>query len=131
MAKQFYLKLVFVFSLILLMPQVRAESSGDKSPLQLRNAMGTVLIAGLVGGVLGLSTLSFYDSPQDNIKNIFFGAGAAMMIATVMMTAEVADQPVPQASIFQFKSENGLKAFIVPSYDPLAKSGVLAMAMKF
>lgn len=129
MANRFCLKFVFLLSLLALRPDVRAEDL--KSPLQLRNAMGSVLIAGLVGGVLGLSTLSFYDSPQDNIKNIFFGAGAAMLIATVLMTAEVADQPIPQASIFKLKTESGLTAVMVPTFDPVTKGGAVALAMKF
>jgi hypothetical protein len=57
--------------------------------------LGTILLVGLAGGLVGLSTLSFYDKPQDNIRNIFFGAGAGMIVATFATTFAVATSPVP------------------------------------
>ncbi len=72
-----------------------AASPTTGSPLEVKNAVGTVLLAGMVGGVLGLSTLSFYDRPQDNIRNIYFGAGGGMILATIYMTLTVATNPLP------------------------------------
>jgi len=74
------------------------NSGAGESPLQVRNAMGTILLSGLVGGIFGLSTLSFYDRPQDNIRNIFFGAAAGMIVATLTMTFDVATMPVDKAA---------------------------------
>ena len=73
------------------------QSSGPvtESPLEIQNAVGDVLVAGLVGGILGLSTLSFYPNPEDNIRNIYFGAGAGAIIMTLYMTFRVATSPLP------------------------------------
>lgn len=75
-----------------------AQDADTNSPLEVRNAVGTILIAGLVGGILGLSTLSFYDKPQDNIRNIFFGAGAGMIVSTLWMTMSVATTPIEKTT---------------------------------
>jgi hypothetical protein len=74
-----------------------AQDANSESPLQVRNALGVILLSGLVGGIIGLSTLSFYPKPQDNIRNIFFGAGAGMIIATLGTTLAVAQTPPEKA----------------------------------
>jgi hypothetical protein len=73
------------------------QSSGPttESPLEIQNAVGDVLVAGLVGGILGLSTLSFYPNPEDNIRNIYFGAAAGAIVMTLYMTFRVATTPLP------------------------------------
>ena len=104
------LSLVLISSTFLHTPVSFAQNGGSTgsdptsgSPLEVRNAMGTILLSGLVGGILGLSTLSFYSEPQDNIRNIFFGAGAGMIIATLGMTFSVATSPLPSIdSAFHF-----------------------------
>ncbi|MBS1983462.1 MAG: hypothetical protein JST16_04760 [Bdellovibrionales bacterium] len=69
-----------------------APSSGSSGTpdFDARDSVGTILIAGLAGGILGLSTLSFYDKPQDNIRNITIGAGIGMIAAAIYLTANVA-----------------------------------------
>ncbi len=61
-----------------------------------RNAVTVILMSGLVGGVLGLSTLSFYSRPQDNIRNITIGAGVGMIASAIFMTYTVSQTAVPQ-----------------------------------
>ena len=86
--------------LILGNPQMTFSQSSaggaTNSPLEIKNAVGEVLLAGLVGGVLGLSTLPFYTNPEDNIRNIYFGAGAGAILMTLVMTLSVATSPIPQ-----------------------------------
>lgn len=127
------LKILLLASLLSPLNRVFAQNNdeGAKSPLQLRNAMGTVLIAGLVGGVLGLSTLSFYDSPQDNIRNIFFGAGAGMMVATIVMTADVAAQPIPSSASNDsvLKEKTHTNWAMAPIVGP--KAAGLTLALRF
>ncbi len=91
----FLMAAVLVFSTSGARAQQASNDPTEGSPLEVRNAMGTILLSGLVGGILGLSTLSFYSKPQDNIRNIFFGAGAGMIVATLWMTANVATSPLP------------------------------------
>jgi hypothetical protein len=93
--------LVIFFSLALGAPslifaQASAGGATTNSPLEIKNAVGEVLLAGLVGGVLGLSTLPFYANPEDNIRNIYFGAGAGAILMTLVMTFSVATSPIPQ-----------------------------------
>ena len=132
MIKSLTLKIVFFMLLVLAMNPIRAQEKSDvKSPLDLRNTMGTVLIAGLVGGVLGLSTLSFYDKPQDHIKNIFFGAGGMMLVAAVMTTADVAEKGVPGAGLFEKRYDNGVQLAMSPVVDFQNKGGGVALLLNF
>jgi len=132
MIRSNFLKVLVIFCCIQSFSKVQAQgTSSDQSPLQLRNSLNTVLIAGLVGGVLGLSTLSFYDEPQVHIKNIFFGAGAAMMIASVIMTAEVAEAPLPTTGIKIYENSSGAAAFVLPDYNLIQKQGSIHLAVHF
>lgn len=74
-------------------PAAGAGATSSAGPFDARDTVGTILLAGLVGGVLGLSTLSFYDNPQDNIRNITIGAGAGMIIAALALTFQIASNP--------------------------------------
>jgi hypothetical protein len=73
----------------------RAQTSAAVSGFDARGTVGAILLAGLVGGVLGLSTLSFYDRPQDNIRNITIGAGTGMIISALYLTFAMASGPRP------------------------------------
>lgn len=93
-----------------------AQKNDETNPYDTRQTVGTILLTGLAGGVLGLSTLSFYDQPQDHIRNITFGAGLGMIAAAIYLTANVAQTPPPQAG----------KWNLYPSVDP---SGAYGLAM--
>ena len=91
-----------VFLLVgLFMVHLRSSFAQDTNldkgqhPLELRQAVGVILLSGLVGGVLGLSTLSFYSEPQDHIRNITFGAGAGIIVSAFYLTFSAAQQPLP------------------------------------
>jgi hypothetical protein len=77
-----------------------AQQSGgtNMSAIEPRNAVSVILMSGLVGGILGLSTLSFYDRPQDNIRNITIGAGLGMITAALFMTYTVSQTAAPPKS---------------------------------
>lgn len=98
----FLKKLLLIPTLIvLLQAPIWAQGSGDDkiNPLDTRKAVGNILLSGLFGGILGLSTLSFYDQPQDNIRNITIGAGAGMIAAALYLTFHVASNPIPEGDI--------------------------------
>ena len=44
-----------------------------------------VLGVGAAGGVLGLSTLSFMDEPQDHLKNIWVGASIGVILGVAII----------------------------------------------
>ena len=54
-----------------------------------RNA-ATVIFASLGGGILGLSTLSFYGKPQEHTSNITMGVGVGLVagLVYVLMNTE-------------------------------------------
>jgi len=51
-----------------------------------RRQLATILFAGLGGAILGLSTLSFYGRPQDNLGNIGIGFAAGVIAGTIYVT---------------------------------------------
>lgn len=111
----------------------RAQSSGSKddaSPLEVRNSVSVILLSGLVGGVLGLSTLSFYDKPQDNIRNITFGAGAGLIAAVIFLTATAASQPPPLEGKKASLELAPPMRWIAPSIDPQGRP-VLSAGLRF
>ena len=95
--------------------QDSSKDDKDQGPFEAREAVGTVLLSGLVGGILGLSTLSFYDEPQDHIRNITLGAGIGMLVSVIYLTAQAATTPV---QVDEDGAKNKPGAFIYPSFEP-------------
>ena len=62
-------------------------SSGPKAQVAM------IIFSGLGGAVLGLSTLSFYDRPQDHLANIAVGAALGVITGTVYVTFKTATEP--------------------------------------
>ena len=58
-----------------------------------RKQLATIIFAGLGGAVLGLSTLSFYGRPQDNLSNIAVGFAVGVITGTVIVTYRAATNP--------------------------------------
>ncbi len=58
-----------------------------------RKQLATIIFAGLGGAVLGLSTLSFYGRPQDNLSNIAVGFALGVITGTVLVTFRAATNP--------------------------------------
>lgn len=96
-----------------------AASTSTMKGLEPRAAVGNILMAGLVGGILGLSTLSFYDRPQDNIRNITLGAGIGMIAVALYMTYNVTESvkgSAKKVAIFEPKPQSSQWA-LIPNYD--------------
>jgi len=101
----------------LVAPAAYAQTEpGVPSSLEPRQAVGTILMAGLVGGILGLSTLSFYEMPQDNIRNITIGAGVGIIGAALFLTYSITEEGTPSK-----------KAQLIPVFDGerVAMAGIL------
>ena len=64
-----------------------------RSPGGPRRQLATILFAGLGGAVLGLSTLSFYGRPQDNLRNIAIGFAGGVIFGTAFVTYRAATSP--------------------------------------
>lgn len=98
-------------------PAAAAGGGGATPPFDARETVGTILLGGLVGGVLGLSTLSFYKKPQDNIRNITIGAGSGMILSALYLTFNLASNP------------HGVS--LVPVVDPVTEYAGLSGSLKF
>lgn len=60
--------------------EVKRKSSGP------RRQLATIVFAGLGGAILGLSTLSFYGRPQDELANIAVGFAVGVIAGTAYVT---------------------------------------------
>ncbi len=68
-------------------PEEKVELSGT------RKQLATIVFAGLAGAILGLSTLSFYGRPQDNLANIAIGFAVGVIGGASYTTYKAATQP--------------------------------------
>src|ERR1700712_1459226 len=71
-------------------PQAEEKTKSSNGP---RKQLATIIFAGLGGAVLGLSTLSFYGRPQDNLRNIAIGAALGVVSGTILVTYKAATNP--------------------------------------
>ena len=58
-----------------------------------RKQIAIIIFSGLAGGVLGLSTLSFYGRPQDHLSNIALGFAVGIITGTIYTTYNAATRP--------------------------------------
>jgi len=56
-----------------------------------RRGIATVIFFGLGGAVLGVSTLSFYGKPQENLQNISYGFGLGLIVGSIYVTTKTAE----------------------------------------
>lgn len=90
---------LFVFLLTLSFAYVPSALAQQQKPTGQSSFAGpkkqaaTIILAGLGGAVLGLSTLSFYGRPQDYLVNIAIGAAVGVIVGTVYVTYKAASQP--------------------------------------
>jgi hypothetical protein len=67
-----------------------------------REQLAITIFAGLGGAVLGLSTLSFYDRPQDHLVNIAIGFAVGVIGGTIYSTYQMATKPYNVSDIHGF-----------------------------
>jgi len=68
----------------------KANQSSIQGP---RKHLTTIVMAGLAGAILGLSTLSFYGRPQDRLANVPAGFAAGIIIGATYTTYKAATEP--------------------------------------
>jgi hypothetical protein len=74
-------------------PKKEGDTKQVKAAAGPRRQLATIIFAGLGGAVLGLSTLSFYERPQDKLSNIAIGFAIGLITGTVYATYQVATEP--------------------------------------
>lgn len=86
--------LFLVASFAISTPAWSQTSEADANPSNsTRRQVATIIMAGLGGAILGLSTLSFYGRPQDNLSNIAMGFGAGIIGGVIFVTYKAATNP--------------------------------------
>lgn len=70
-----------------------AQAAGNLSTQGAKKRINYIVVAGLGGAVLGLSTLSFYGRPQDKLSNIAIGFAFGVIAGTIMTTYQAASDP--------------------------------------
>lgn len=79
--------------LSILFQSLPANAQADGSTRGTRKRINYIVVAGLGGAVLGLSTLSFYGRPQDKLANIAIGFAFGVIAGTIMTTYQAASDP--------------------------------------
>lgn len=85
--------LIFLIGVFCMTSQGYAQTNQADAPSGAKRHLATIIFAGLGGAVLGLSTLSFYGRPQDNLANIAIGFAVGAIAGTVYVTYQAASKP--------------------------------------
>lgn len=92
--KKVFCSLILLLSLLMnFAPIAGAQNSSTTQASGPKKQLSTIVVAGLGGAVLGLSTLSFYGRPQDHLSNIGIGFGVGVIIGTIYTTYQAASSP--------------------------------------
>jgi hypothetical protein len=59
----------------------------------IKKHIATIVYAGLAGFILGLSTLSFYGRPQDQLTNVTYGMAIGVVVGTVYVVGQAVHNP--------------------------------------
>lgn len=77
---------VFLFFFIVLVPSAYADPSLTIRTPSIRSQVAKILLSSFGGAVLGLSTLSFYDNPEQHLNNVALGGAAGAIIGSIYVT---------------------------------------------
>ncbi len=59
----------------------------------IKKHIATIVYAGLAGFILGLSTLSFYGRPQDQLTNVTYGMAIGVVAGTIYVVGQAVSNP--------------------------------------
>lgn len=78
--QRFTLSITLALGLLLPHGSLRAQEKNDDLIKSSVRDLTTVLVVGAGGAVLGLSTLSFVETPKDHLKNILIGGALGVIV---------------------------------------------------
>ena len=90
------MKKLFALMSILLMTTAAQAQMVNQTQRQFKRSAATIIFASLGGGVLGLSTLSFYGRPEEHTGNITSGAALGLITGIVYVAMDTT-KPKPAA----------------------------------
>ncbi|MCX7978066.1 MAG: hypothetical protein N2578_03595 [Bdellovibrionaceae bacterium] len=93
--------LAFISAIFLLGVHSKEAAGVDlvEASSPLRRATAVLLFGGVGGGILGLSTLSFYGNPQEHTQNITTGAVLGTVGAAAWLLYDAGDAANPPVTI--------------------------------
>jgi hypothetical protein len=97
-------------------PRIAAANSSTESLKQVRRGALSVLVGGLGGAVIGISTLSFYKNSHEHIGNVTTGFGVGLVAGTIFLLASQ-----PHQSPYNFEG-NTPRVIEESNYHPRGKS---------
>ena len=75
------------------------------------DALGTIGIGAGIGAVLGLSTISFYDTPTQHLGNALIGAGAGLIVglgvAAYLLTSSADENEINPDELLPLENKPG------------------------
>ena len=81
-----FLSLILILTFLASTAFAQQDDTTLKKRTGPRRQLATIVFAGLGGAVLGLSTLSFYGRPQENLSNIAIGFAVGIIAGTIYVT---------------------------------------------
>ena len=93
MVRRLIVSLILCFAVVFQSLPAAAQAEGSNAARGPRKRINYIVIAGLGGAVLGLSTLSFYGRPQEKLSNIAIGFAFGVIAGTIMTTYQAAADP--------------------------------------
>jgi hypothetical protein len=98
--KNVILRILFFSTILFLWSQNSLAQSGLNSSA-VKRTTATVLFTSIGGGVLGLSTLSFYGKPQEHTDNITIGVLLGLITGVGYVVYDNNRQPTAMVTLWQ------------------------------
>lgn len=83
---------LFIVPVHLISLQSYAQTGSRLEAPSVKSQVAKIILSGLGGAVLGISTLSFYDKPQDHLSNVAIGGALGVALGSVYVTRESLEQ---------------------------------------
>ena len=109
---RFVCSTLLAFSLTAQAAPRRGGADGENGVKGPQKHLSTIVLAGVAGATLGLSTLSFYGRPQDKLSNIALGAAVGIIIGAVYSTFKAATEP---RDFYGLREKDGELLAMVPA----------------
>jgi hypothetical protein len=87
-----------------------------------REQLRIIVLSGVAGGIFGLSTLSFYGRPQDNLDNVIGGLCVGILVGSAYSFYSVATRPRDTfgSNVYEEEVESARLRLAPPAPLPLA-----------
>lgn len=82
---------------VILLFSISSYGAGRSEFSIARRGVATVMISGLGGAVLGISTLSFYGRPEEHVGNIYLGLGLGLIAGMTYLIASPRESDYSEA----------------------------------